>query len=95
MDPFILDLEEVGLSFPRPHRHRNFSGTRWQPRLSVETDTEEMSRGPGDPEVPATRERSVLKDTVWEAKGKGGREWGLQGRCWAVSKPQGFTCTMR
>ena len=48
--------------------------------------------GPG---VPATRERSVLKAVVWEAKGEGGREWGPQGRHWAVSKPQGFTCMMR
>ena len=79
MDPVILDLEEAGLSFPRPHRHRNFRGTRWQPRLSLEMDTEETSRGPGDPEVPVTRERSVLKAAVWEAKGKGGREWGPQG----------------
>lgn len=84
MDPFILELEEAGLSFPRPHGHRNFRGTRWQPRLSLETDTEEKSRGPGDLDVPATRERSVLKATVWEVKGKGGREWAPWGRCWAV-----------
>lgn len=84
MDPFILELEEAGLSFPRPHGHRNFRGTRWQPRLSLETDTEEKSRGPGDPDVPATRERSVLKAPVWEVKGEGGREWTSWGRRWAV-----------
>lgn len=73
-DPFILELEEAGLSFPRLHGHRNFRGTRRQPRLSLETDTEETFWAPGDPEVPATRERSVLKAAVREAKGEGGRE---------------------
>ena len=84
MGSFILELEEVGLSFPRPHGHKNFKGTRWQPRLSLEMDTEEMSRGPGDPESLRPERGQFLRPLSGRRRAREGGSGGPRvatGRC--------------